>query len=265
MWIKQPTESRARFTSVNGSLVMKARDVMTSPVVSIEPDGSVLEAVRIMLQRHISGLPVIDKEGRLVGIVTEGDFLRRAETGTQRRRPRWLEYLIGPGRLAEEYTHSHGRKVDQIMTADPVIVSEDASLDEVVRTMEKHRIKRLPVVRGEEVVGIVSRANLVHALAGFAREVKPTAASDEAIRDHVMAELAGQAWAPTALLNVIVKDGVVELWGTITDERERQAIIVAAENAPGVKAVKDHLAWVDAMSGMLIYQSDEEPAQAKAS
>lgn len=244
---------------------MKARDVMTSPVVSIEPDGSVLEAVRIMLQRHISGLPVIDKEGRLVGIVTEGDFLRRAETGTQRRRPRWLEYLIGPGRLAEEYTHSHGRKVDQIMTADPVIVSEDASLDEIVRTMEKHRIKRLPVVRGEKVVGIVSRANLVHALAGFAREVKPTAASDEAIRDHVMAELAGQAWAPTALLNVIVKDGVVELWGTITDERERQAIIVAAENAPGVKAVKDHLAWVDAMSGMLIYQSDEEPAQAKAS
>jgi CBS domain-containing protein len=233
--------------------------------VSIEPDGSVSEAVRIMLQRHISGLPVIDKEGRLVGIVTEGDFLRRAETGTQRRRPRWLEYLIGPGRLAEEYTHSHGRKVDQIMTADPVIVSEDASLDEIVRTMERHRIKRLPVVRGEEVVGIVSRANLVHALAGFAREVKPTAASDEAIRDHVMAELAGQAWAPTALLNVIVKDGVVELWGTITDERERQALIVAAENAPGVKAVKDHLAWVDAMSGMLIYQSDEQAAPAKAS
>lgn len=244
---------------------MKAKDVMTSPVVSIEPDSSVLQAVRIMLQRHISGLPVIDKEGHLVGIVTEGDFLRRAETGTQRRRPRWLEYLIGPGRLAEEYTHSHGRKVNEIMTVDPLIVSEDAPLDEIVRTMEKHRIKRLPVVRGEEVVGIVSRANLVHALAGLARDVKPTAASDEAIRDRIMAELAGQAWAPTALLNVIVKDGVVELWGTITDERERQAIIVAAENAPGVKAVNDHLAWVDTMSGMLIYQSNEEPVPAKAS
>jgi CBS-domain-containing membrane protein len=218
-----------------------------------------------MLQRHISGLPVIDKEGRLVGIVTEGDFLRRAETGTQRRRPRWLEYLIGPGRLADEYTHSHGRKVHEIMTAEPVTVSEDTLLDEIVRTMEKRRIKRLPVVRGNAVVGIVSRANLVHALAGVSREVKPSAASDQAIRARIMAELAGQTWAPTALINIIVRDGVVDLWGTITDERERQAIIVAAENAPGVKEVKDHLAWVDTMSGMLLYHSNEEPEQAKAS
>jgi CBS domain-containing protein len=244
---------------------MKAKDVMTSPVVSVGPDGSVLEAVRIMLQRHISGLPVIDKEGRLVGIVTEGDFLRRAETGTQRRRPRWLEYLLGPGRLADEYTRTHGRKVHEIMTADPLTVSEDTPLDEVVRTMEKRRIKRLPVLRGTEVVGIVSRANLVHALAGLAREVKPARAGDQAIRDRIIAELAGQTWAPTALINVIVRDGVVELWGTITDERERQALIVAAENAPGVKAVKDHLAWVDTMSGVLLYQSNEEPTQAKAS
>jgi CBS domain-containing protein len=244
---------------------MKAKDVMTSPVVSVEPDDSVLQAVRIMLQRHISGLPVIDKEGRLVGIVTEGDFLRRAETGTQRRRPRWLEYLLGPGRLADEYTRTHGRKVHEIMTADPLTVSEDTPLDEIVRTMEKRRIKRLPVLRGAEVVGIVSRANLVHALAGLAGEVKPTTASDQAIRDRIIAELAGQTWAPTALINVIVRDGVVELWGTITDERERQAIIVAAENAPGVKAVKDHLAWVDTMSGVLLYQSNEEPTQTKAS
>jgi CBS domain-containing protein len=244
---------------------MKAKDVMTSPVVSVGPDASVLEAVRIMLQRHISGLPVIDKEGRLVGIVTEGDFLRRAETGTQRRRPRWLEYLLGPGRLADEYTRTHGRKVHEIMTADPLTVSEDTPLDEVVRTMEKRRIKRLPVLRGTEVVGIVSRANLVHALAGLAREVKPARAGDQAIRDRIIAELAGQTWAPTALINVIVRDGVVELWGTITDERERQALIVAAENAPGVKAVKDHLAWVDTMSGVLLYQSNEEPTQAKAS
>lgn len=244
---------------------MKAKDVMTSPVVSVAPESSIVEAVRVMLQRHISGLPVIDKEGRLVGIVTEGDFLRRAETGTQRRRPRWLEYLIGPGRLADEYTRSHGRKVHDIMTPDPLTVSEDTSLDEIVGTMEKRRIKRMPVMRGDQVVGIVSRANLVHALAGVAREVKPGAASDEAIRSRIMTELAGQTWAPTALINVIVRDGVVDLWGTITDERERQAIIVAAENAPGVKEVKDHLAWVDTMSGMLLYHSNEEPEPAKAS
>ena len=244
---------------------MKVKDVMTSPVVSIEPDAPVLQAVQIMLQRHISGLPVVDKEGRLVGIVTEGDFLRRAETGTERRRPRWLEYLIGPGRLADEYTRSHGRRVSEIMTADPLTVSEETSLDEVVRVMEKRRIKRLPVVRKNEVVGIVSRANLVHALAGLVREIKPTAASDQAIHDRIVTELAGQSWAPAALINVIVRDGAVELWGTITDERERQAIIVAAENAPGVRTVTDHLVWVDALSGMVLCGSNEEPVQAKAS
>ena len=222
---------------------MKVRDVMTSPVVSIDPESSVLEAVRIMLQRHISGLPVIDKRGRLSGMITEGDFLRRVETGTQRRRPRWLEFLLGPGRLAEEYTRSHGRKVHEIMTTNAVTVTEEVPLDEVVRLMEKRRIKRLPVVRGNEVIGIVSRANLVHALAGLARDAKPTSSSDQAIRDRIVAELAGQSWAPTSLINVIVRDGVVELWGSITDERERQAIIVAAENVPGVKAVEDHVEW----------------------
>ena len=244
---------------------MKAKDVMTSPVVSIEPDASIWQAVRIMLQRHISGLPVIDQKGGLVGIVTEGDFLRRAETGTQRRGPRWLEYLIGPGRLADEYTRAHGRKVSEIMTADPLTITEDTPLDEIVRLMEKRQIKRLPVVRDQEVVGMVSRANLVHALASAARDIKPTSASDQAIRDRILAELASQSWAPVALVDLIVRDGVVELWGMITDERERKAIVVAAENAPGVKAVNDHLAWVDAISGMVLSPSSDEPAQMKVS
>jgi len=244
---------------------MKAKDVMTSPVVSVEPDASIWQAVRIMLQRHISGLPVIDQKGALVGIVTEGDFLRRAETGTQRRRPRWLEYLIGPGRLAEEYTRAHGRKVSEIMTVEPVTISEDTPLDEIVRLMEKRQIKRLPVVRDQQVVGIVSRANLVHAIASVARDIRPASPGDQAIRDRILAELASQSWAPVALVDVQVRDGVVELWGMITDERERKAIVVAAENAPGVKAVNDHLAWVDAISGMVAYPSSEEPAQMKVS
>jgi CBS domain-containing protein len=244
---------------------MKAKDVMTSPVVSIEPDASIWQAVRIMLQRHISGLPVIDQKGALVGIVTEGDFLRRAETGTQRRRPRWLEYLIGPGRLADEYTRAHGRKVSEIMTADPLTITEDTPLDEIVRLMEKRQIKRLPVVCDQHVVGIVSRANLVHALASVARDIRPSSASDQAIRDRILAELASQSWAPIALVDVHVRDGVVELWGMITDERERKAIVVAAENAPGVKAVNDHLTWVDAISGMVLSPSREEPAQMKVS
>jgi CBS domain-containing protein len=239
---------------------MQVKDIMTSPVVSIEPDTSVTQAIRIMLQRHISGLPVVDQDGRLTGIVTEGDLLRRAETGTERTRPRWLEFLVGPGRLADEYTRTHGRKVTDVMTADPQTVTEDTPLEEVVKLMEKRRIKRVPVVRGETVVGIVSRANLLHALAGVVREVKPALASDQAIREQLMAELARQSWAPIALIDIVVRNGVVELWGTVTDERERQAIKVAAENIPGVKAVNDHLAWVDPTSGMVFYQPNEPPA-----
>jgi CBS domain-containing protein len=244
---------------------MKVKDVMTSPVISVEPDASIWQAVRIMLQRRISGLPVIDKDGRLVGIVSEGDFLRRAETETQRRRPNWLEFLMGPGRLADEYTRSHGRKIQDVMTPDPLTVTEETSLDEVVRTMEKRQIKRLPVVRGNKVVGIVSRANLIHALAGIARELMPTTATDEAIRAQLLTQLAKEPWAPVALIDVTVRNGVVELWGTITEERQRQALVAAAENVPGVKAVRDHLCWLDAMSGVLLYQPNGETAQAKAS
>jgi CBS domain-containing protein len=244
---------------------MKVKDIMTSPVVSVEPDASIWQAVRIMLQRHISGLPVIDQHGRLVGIVSEGDFLRRAETGTQHRRPRWLELFIGPRRLADEYTRAHGRKVHEIMTPDPLTVSEDTPLDEVVRRMEKDRIKRLPVLRGSQVVGIVTRANLVHALAGVARELKPVAASDQVIRERLLKELASEPWAPVGLIDVTVRNGAVELWGTITEDSQRRALVAAAENVPGVTSVKEHLGWVDVMSGLVLYQSDEEPAPAKAS
>jgi CBS domain-containing protein len=243
---------------------MKAKDVMTSPVISVEPDAAIWQAVRIMLQRRISGLPVIDKDGHLLGMVSEGDFLRRAETGTQRRRSSWLEFLLGPGRLADEYTHSHGRKIQDIMTSDPVTVAEDTSLDEVVRTMEKRRIKRLPVVRAKDVVGIVTRANLLHALAGVARELMPTTTSDEAIRERLLTELAKEAWAPVGLIDVTVRNGVVELWGAITEARQREALIAAGENVPGVKAVHDHLGYVDVMSGMVCLP-EEESIQAKAS
>jgi len=236
---------------------MKARDVMTQYVMSVGPNDSVSRAVRTMLQNEISGLPVIDSFGRLVGMVTEGDLLRRAETATQRRRPRWIEFFVSAGRLADEYAHSHGRKVSDIMTVDPVSVTEETPLEEVVTLMEKRRIKRLPVMRGDKVVGIVSRANLLHALARLSGETKPVQADDRTIREQLLGELDKQKWAPLASIDVIVRDGVVDLWGSITDERARQALVVAAENIPGVKAVNDQLVWIEPMSGMTFLAPEE--------
>ena len=243
---------------------MQVKDVMTRPVISVGPDDTVERAIRMMLQNHISGLPVIDSSGRLQGIVTEGDFLRRAETATQRSRPRWLEFLIGPGRMAEEYVRTHGRKINDVMTSEALTVTEDAPLEEVVNLMEKKRIKRVPVVRGNKVVGIVSRANLLRALASIAGEAKPTGSDDQTIRERIVAEFQRQKWAPVNMIDVIVRNGIVELWGTITDERERQALIVAAENVPGVKRVNDHITWIEPTSGMVFQPPEEVTELSKA-
>jgi CBS domain-containing protein len=243
---------------------MKVSDIMSARVISIAPDTNVLEAIRLMLQNHISGLPVIDKFGTLVGVVTEGDFLRRSETGTERKRPRWLEFLLGPDRLASEYVHTHGRTVEDVMTREPITIAEDAPLDEVVKVMERRRIKRLPVVRGTKVVGIISRANLLHALASLGAKAPPPAKTDVAIRQQLLAEFEKQTWAPVALIDAVVKDGVVELWGTITEDSQGEALKVLAENIPGVKSVVSHLTWIEPMSGMVIGDPDETKPQAKA-
>ena len=237
---------------------MQARDVMTLRVYVVKADASIMDAGRLMLQNRISGLPVVGSSGELVGMVTEGDFLRRGEIGTARQRSRWLEFLIGPGRLADEYVHACGRRVDEVMTSDPITVTEDTPLTEVVELMERHRIKRLPVVRQGKLVGIVSRADIMHALVSVRRNTEPPARSDAAIREQILAECQKQAWGPMA--NVVVQGGVVDLWGTIPDERERRAIIVAAENVPGVKAVHDHLVWVEPVSGFMLQSPEDEAA-----
>jgi len=237
---------------------MRVRDVMTRNVICIGPEDTILKAARIMLAKCISGLPVIDDRGGLVGMVTEGDFLRRSEIETERRRPRWLEFVVGPGKLADEYAHASGRKVKEIMTKDPVTVGEDVSLGTVVELMERRQIKRLPVLRDSRVVGIISRANLVHALVSVALETEAPAGGDSAIRDRILAALAAQPWAPP--VNVVVSDGVVELWGTITDKRERNACVIAVENVAGVRQVHDHIVWVEPASGMA-FGATEDPAE----
>jgi CBS domain-containing protein len=235
---------------------MQVRDVMTRNVIAAKADDSILTAARLMLQNRISGLPVLDAGGALVGVVTEGDFLRRGELGTKKRRPRWVEFLLGPGKLAEEYVHETGRKVSEVMTPNPHTVSEDATLQTVVTEMERYRVKRLPVTRNGQLVGIVSRANLLHALASLARETPAPSGDDAAIRDQILEALAKQHWALG--VNVVVKSGIAEIWGTIMDERERQATIVAVENVPGVKQVHDHLVWVEPMSGMAFPSAEDE-------
>jgi CBS domain-containing protein len=244
---------------------MLAGDVMTRKVISVASDASAMQAGTLMLKHQISGLPVVDSSGVLLGIISEGDFLRRAELGTQRRRPRWLAFLIGPGRLASEYVHACGRKVKEIMTPNPYTVTEATPVTEVVQLMERHRIKRVPVVCGRRLVGIVSRADLLGALARLARATETVATNDAQIRERVMAELRRQSWAPLDLINVIVRDRIVELQGTITEDSARQAMVVAAENVPGVRAVHDHLVWVEPVSGMTVLPQDTCAASVNAS
>jgi CBS domain-containing protein len=234
---------------------------MTPDVISADPDATVLQAARYMLQHHISGLPVIDKTGALVGILSEGDFLRRRETHTDRRPSRWLEFLMGPGKLAAEYTHTHGSKVSEVMTTKMHTISEDTPLEKIVEMMERYRIKRVPVLRGKKVVGIVTRANLMHAMVSLARGEPKAATSDAAIRQELLSELKSEKWALASMINVVVRGGVVELWGMIVDDRQREALIVAAENVRGVKEVKDHLTWVEPTSGVVIEPRDEVNAR----
>jgi CBS-domain-containing membrane protein len=235
---------------------MIVADVMTRNCITIAPDATVEEAVNLMLSRHISGLFVVDKTGDLAGVITEGDLLRRDELGTERNRPWWLRLLASPARQAADFTQANGRHVRDVMTEDVLTVAQDAPLEEVVATMEKHRIKRLPVTADGKVVGVVSRADLLRALIGRVRNTEPLATDDRTIRTAILDALEAQSWAPMTTLNVTVAEGVVELWGTITNDEERRAIRVVAENTPGVKAVNDHLVYIEPYTGTVIDAPD---------
>lgn len=244
---------------------MSVRDVMTSPVISVTPETSVRDALKLMLDKRISGLPVVDDAGLLLGVVSEGDFLRRSELGTERRRPGWLDFILGSGRAAEDYAHSHGRTVAEVMTRDVVTVSHNSPLDEAVALMEKRHVRRLPVTDGD-ALGIVTRSDILRALLPKietpcdAEETAADAApsTDEAIRAAIVQEFKNQSWAPAAMVEVRVVDGVVELGGSIVDERQRSAIRIIAENVHGVRAVKDKMVWIDPMSGMVLTAPEEK-------
>ncbi|HEY1454203.1 MAG TPA: CBS domain-containing protein [Roseiarcus sp.] len=239
---------------------MRVRDVMTYGVIGVPESASLAEAVETMVRSRVSALFVFDADHALVGVVSEGDLLRRSELETERKRPRWLELLLGSGRLAEAYAHEHGRKAGEVMTGNVESIAEDADLSEAVDRMIHHRIKRLPVLRGEAVVGVISRSDLLKGL------LAPTPGAnaphpDAGIKAAIQAELDKLEWAPRASVRVEVANGVVTFGGAITDQRLREGLKVIAENTPGVAAVRDHMAWIEPNSGVVIPSEGDEPSQ----
>jgi CBS domain-containing protein len=235
---------------------MRAHQVMTKDCITVTPHTSIEDAAKIMLQNRISGLPVVDDAGTLVGVVSESDFLRRNEIGTGRKHSKLLQFFLGPGRAASEFVREHGRKVEDIMTPEPVTATEQTPLEDLVRLMEKNDIKRLPVVSGDTLKGIVTRSNLLQAVASMAHEIPDPTADDDHIRDRILHTVSKTDWRPIGF-EVTVRNGIVHLHGIITATEARQAAIVAAESTAGVKKVHDHLCLVDTLSGFYV-ESEED-------
>jgi CBS domain-containing protein len=221
-------------------------DVMTTDVITVDPDTTVQDVAKLLAERGISGAPVVDRSGRLVGIVSEGDLLHRAEIGTarrhrERRRSWWLDHFASEA--ARDYVKSHGRTVRDIMTPDVASVAEDTDLAEVAALLEARRIKRVPVLRDGKIVGIISRANLVRAL-GASKGAPPREgeADDRSIRARLLGELGREEWAKIWPEDVIVRDGVVHFWLSSDEpEEKRQALRVAAETISGVRSIEEHI------------------------
>lgn len=246
---------------------MIVSDVMTRKVIAVAPDDTVEHATNLMLRHGISGLFVVDAKGTLVGVITEGDLLRRDEIGTERHRPWWLRVLVSPGKQALDFTRTHGRKVSDVMTPEVICVDVSTPLEDVVETMEKQRIKRVAATESGHMVGVVARSDLLRALLSHERDKKPptTQDDDRTIRSNILAALEAASWAPLTTLNVTVANGVVDIWGTITNPDERRAICVIAENISGVTVVHDHLVFVEPYTGTVIESpEDTGPADTKA-
>jgi CBS domain-containing protein len=218
---------------------MKAADIMVRNVVTVKPDEEVGAAIKLLWEHDVSALPVVDSDGAVVGIVSEADLVRRMELGTERQRPWWLEAVTPAATLATEFAKSHGRMVHEVMSTDVVSAVEETPLSEIAGLLEKHRIKRVPILRDGKLVGIVSRSNLIQALASGPAAVTQAAPSDRGIRLELLDRLSGQAWTDFGSRNVIVRDGVVHLWGLVGSRAEHEALLALVQEVPGVKSVAD--------------------------
>ncbi len=230
---------------------MNAGDVMTRPAATLRDDASLADAIGLMLDRDVSGLPVLDRYGRLVGMLTEGDLLRRVEVGTgANHRSGWWDILRAPAADAGEYVRTHSRAVRDLMTRNPVSVTEGTPLEDVVELMEKKRIKRLPVIRDEEVVGVVSRSDLLRAVGASLKSLAAEAGGDDAMLARLHTELDQQPWYSARDVSLSVKGGVVTLGGIVRDERMRAALRVAAQNVSGASGIEDGIVVLNPSSGL---------------
>jgi len=226
-------------------------DLMTRHVIAVRPETPVAQAIALMVEHKVSGLPVTGFSGEVVGIITEGDLMRRVETGTAGESEGWLTRLFMPGRAAERYVATHGRRVGEVMTPDVVSVPETATLAEAAALMQRHRIRRLPVVHNDRLVGLISRADLMKRV-GEALSAPEASAEDAAIKAGIQAAMAREAWTFPKLVNVAVQDGVVQLDGCLFDLRECQALTVLVENVPGVKRVENRVVCIEPYTGTVI-------------
>ncbi len=231
---------------------MKVSDVMTQTPVTVSPDSTLADAANLMIRMRVSGLPVVDVKGAVIGMITQGDLLRRVELGTVRAPAGRLAAFLAPGRAAHDFVRTHGQRVGEVMTREVISITPDTPLSEVVTLMETRQVKRLPVVREGRLIGIVSRADLLRALAKLLSERRVISISDVELRKHVLAAIDKHRWAPRANLDATVENGIVELRGAVSDDRERLGVRVIVENTPGVKGVHDRLIWVEPLSGTVL-------------
>jgi CBS domain-containing protein len=219
---------------------MKAMDVMVRDVVTVKPDDSVAEAIKLLAEHDVSALPVVD-DGQVVGMISEADLMRRPEIGTEKHRPWWIEAITPAATLAEDFAKAHGQRVGEIMSNHVISASEDTPLGDIATLLERHRIKRIPILRDGKLVGVVSQSNLIQALASSQAQIPAGAETDRDIRVQVLSRLAEQDWTDFGSRNVIVTDGVVHLWGLVGSEEERKAPTALAEDVPGVVRVSDEM------------------------
>lgn len=224
---------------------MLARDVMTTAVATVSPDSAVGDVARLLLDKGISAAPVVDEEGQVVGIVSEGDLMRRPESETLSPRSWWLRLFTVSDSQALDFIKTRGQRASDVMSHPVATVDEDTPLHEVADLLDKRRIKRVPVVRGARLVGIVSRADLIRGLAVASETAEQgVVAEDESTRQAILEMIRGEDLPEPLGLKVLMRDGVAHLWGAVEDETQRRALVVAAENVQGVRGVVDHLGIV---------------------